>query len=159
MAETIDAPPSRISAIRYFYRRFGKWQWRSLIAAVVATVGGFAGFVQQKFSDAPSSAQAGVSHTAMMAGLAFLIAFAFFFWVRSFLKWGAMLIATLIAAAATISYFTGFNIDLSSVKDGYDGVSGWIWHQCTGLISLVTSNISSAASATVGGWMGAKRSN
>lgn len=159
MAETIDAPPSRISTIRYFYRRFGKWQWRSLIAAIVATVGGFAGFVQQKFSDAPSSTQAGVSHTAMMAGLAFLIAFAFFFWVRSFLKWGAMVIAAVLAGAAAVSFFTGYNLDLSSIKEGYDGASGWIWHQCTGLISLVTSNLPSSVSATLGGWMGARRSN
>ena len=159
MAETIDAPPSRISAIRYFYRRFGKWQWRSLIAAVIATVGGLAGVVQQRLADSPSATKAGVSHTAMMTGLAFLVAFAFFFWVRSFFKWGAMVIATLLAAAAAVSFFTGYNIDLSSIKEGYDGVSGWIWHQCTGLISLVTSNLPSSVAATVGGWMGAKRSN
>lgn len=162
MADGSVAPPSLARrALSFFvFRRLGRWQWRLVLASLVAAVGGFVvvayhAFTMKRGAEPPMSGI--IAWKAMFAGMAFLVAFALAFWVRSISRKGAMILAAVGVGAVAVSYVAGVNIDLSSVQENYDSAAGWVTWQARALLGVLTSNPSGAAAAVAGGWMGLRR--
>lgn len=166
MSQAPASPSPPISVLRFFARQLSPVQRKSLLAAIVATVGGFAGTVmhwigRRETGDAAvapgDSWTSWMSSTALGWGLAFIAAFVIAFVVRRFIFKALGILLVVTAAAGAVSYFTGVNIDLSRAQEAYEGAAGWISHQASALMQLIRSNFGGAAAAAVGGFLGARR--
>lgn len=162
MTELGTSTTVRGAAFWYFYRRLGKWQWRGLLTSLFATLGGLFGQFYQFFfadplTDKSVSWNATISWQALVAGLGFLVAFALFFFLRSFFKWAALVVALIVAGGAALSYSTGINLDTSRVQNGYSGVSNWLWQQGKAVTGMFFQNIPGGAGAAAGAFLGFRR--
>lgn len=167
-----DAPsqsPSQssmpVTALRYFARQLTPMQGKSLLAAIVATVGGFVGAVYGWIGGrADASAASGegawagwASNQAVGWGLSFIAAFVIFFFVRRFLFRAMGILLLVFAAAGTVSYFSGIDIDLSRARTAYDQSAGWVSRQADALLDTIKRNFGGAAAAGLGAFMGGRK--
>lgn len=147
----------------YLHRRLGKWQWRALLAALVAAAVGFAGVVY--FTVTKQGATHGheppmlakLMFQSMIAGLAFLVAFALFFWLRSVLKWIAGVVAIVVVGGLIASHFFGTDVDTSSVQQTARNVSDWSWSGGKSLLDALTLNWTGTVSGGLGSFLGLRR--
>ncbi|HRK30922.1 MAG TPA: hypothetical protein PLD59_07560 [Tepidisphaeraceae bacterium] len=133
------------------------------MAAIAAAAVGFAGVVY--FTVTKQGATAGqappvlavVLFQMMIAGLAFLVAFALFFWLRSLLKWLAGVVAIVVVGGLIASHFFGREIDTSTVQDSAKAVSDWSWSGGRSLLEALTMNWTGTISGAFGSFLGLRR--
>jgi hypothetical protein len=147
----------------YLYRRLGKWQWRAVMSAAVATVAGFVGVVYYTVTKQGASHGvepplfAKILFNAMIGGLAFLVAFALFFWLRSILQWIAAVVAIIVIGALVTSKIVGKDIDTTAVQDGAKSISTRSWSAGQSLLDALTMNWTGTISGGVGSFLGLRR--
>jgi hypothetical protein len=154
-----------VAALRYFARQLTPLQGKTLLAAIVATIGGAGGRAyhllaagsENARSTEPEAWSQWISGHALGFGLSFVAAFVIAFFVRRFLFRALGIILLVLGAAAAVSYFSGINIDLSRARDAYDQSTGWISQQASALLELIQRHFGGAVAAGAGAFLGGRR--
>lgn len=94
---------------------------------------------------------------AAYMGFSFFVGFAIGFAVKTFLKIMFFVVGTLLLVLFVLQYNDMIHVNWASFEGAYDGLIAWISPHLGGLKNFITANLSSAAMAGMGLFLGLRR--
>lgn len=90
-------------------------------------------------------------------GASFIVAFAAGFLLRSFVKWGVLLVGVLAIGIYLLQRTGAVNVNWESLESQTGDATSWIKAQTESFSTFIKGALPSSASAAVGLWAGFRR--